>query len=131
MEAETMFDKQGDKFFTHEKKGYLYIELRLASETHKRDVGRVRLKDRVLELVRQRDKHLMRKNNSYGFNEYMVRNGRTFDTIELSDEKGTYSFPKELVMEKGSYLHFKQEGYEKQLFVPLDELLPYTIKNKL
>ena len=42
--------------------------------------------------------------------------GKTFDKIQLSDEQNTYLFQKELILTKGSYLHFKDLGFERQLF---------------
>lgn len=127
----SIFNKEGDSFQVFRTPTHLYIQLRLASENFGRDVGRVDLRTRTLELVRNRESHLMRKNNSYGFNEYMIKEAKTFDDIELRDEKGIYRFPKSLVLEKGTYLHFKEQGFEKQLFVDVDILANFEVENRV
>jgi len=95
-----------------------------------RDIGIVDMGSRIIMMKRERKKHLFKKTNSYGFNEYLIRNGKTFDKILLSDEDGFYLFPKEVVIENNSYLHFKSDGYEKQLFLPLDIIYAYKVDPK-
>jgi hypothetical protein len=116
----TLTSKEGHRFEAEEKDGFLYITLHLRGKKAGRNIGRVRLADRVLEVARKREKHLMLKANAYGFNEYVMRTAKKFDTIELTDEHGTYSFPRQLVLNMGRYLHFKEEGFEKQLFLSLN-----------
>ena len=87
------------------------------------------MNDRYIELKRDRSKHLFRKNNSYGFNEYLIRASKTFDNVKLVDDTGTYVFPKTTILEKGSYLFFKQQGFEKQLFLQLDEIEKFKVNN--
>ena len=126
----SVFNKEGDAFYVFRTPSHLYIQLRLASENFGRDVGRVDLKERTLELIRNRESHLMRKNNSYGFNEYMIREAKLFDDIELRDDVGTYKFPKSVVLEQGQYLHFKEQGFEKQLFVPLEVIEKFELRKE-
>ena len=121
-------DEQGNHFVTRESGNVLTICLKLNNETREREIGKVYLKERILEIKRNREKHLFRKNKSYGFNEHVIRTGKTFDKIQLSDEQNTYLFQKELILIKGSYLHFKDLGFEKQLFLPLSEMENFTSK---
>jgi hypothetical protein len=121
--------KEGHRFEADEKDGFLYITLHLKGNKGGRNIGRVRLADGVLEVVRNRDKHLMKKGKAYGFNEYVMRAAKTFDTIELQDDYGTYVFPRRLILDRGSYLHFKEEGFEKQLFLPLFIIQSFKVKN--
>lgn len=121
-------DEQGNHFVTRESGNVLTICLKLNNETREREIGKVFLKERILEIKRNREKHLFRKNKSYGFNEHVIRTGKTFDKIQLSDEQNTYLFQKELILTKGSYLHFKDLGFEKQLFLPLSEMENFTSK---
>jgi hypothetical protein len=120
-------DEQGNHFVTKESGNVLTICLKLNNETREREIGKVFLKERILEIKRNREKHLFRKNKSYGFNEHVVKTGKTFDKIQLSDEQNTYLFNKELILTKGSYLHFKDLGFEKQLFLPLSEMEKFII----
>lgn len=123
--------KEGHRFEADEKDGYLYITLHLKGKKAGRNIGRVRLADRVLEVERKREKHLMRKANAYGFNEYVIREAKKFDNIELTDEYGTYSFSRQLILNMGKYLHFKEEGFEKQLFLSLNIITNHKIQDAI
>lgn len=129
--AATLTSKEGHRFEVEEKEGYLYITLRLKGKKAGRNIGRVRLADRVLEVSRKRDKHLMLKANAYGFNEYVMRTAQKFDVVELTDEYGTYSIPRQLILNMGKYLHFKEEGFEKQLFLSLNIITNNKIEKAL
>jgi hypothetical protein len=122
--------REGHRIETEEKEGFLYITLHLKGSRKGRNIGRVRLADRTLEIVRNREKHLMKKGRAYGFNEYVIRHAKTFDTIELQDDYGTYVFPRLMVLDKGSYLHFKDEGFEKQLFLPLFLIQSFKLQSE-
>ena len=72
--------------------------------------------------------HLFRKANAYGFNEYILKNSKTFDTIRLRDDAGNdWKIPKQFIIDNGRYLNFKEQGYELQLFVPLEMLEPFRV----
>lgn len=126
-EDKFIFNDSGDFFKISQKGGLLKISLKLKSESGSRNIGEVKLDDKTLLLKRNKAKHLFKKNNSYGFNEYLIQNGKTFDKIMLADDDAVYLFPKELVKEKGNYLYFKQEGFEKQIFLALDEIKKHQI----
>ena len=123
--------KEGHRFEADEKDGFLYITLHLKGKKAGRNIGRVRLADRVLEVSRKRDKHLMLKANAYGFNEYVLREAKKFDKIELTDEYGTYLFSRQLVLDMGKYLHFKEEGFEKQIFLSLNIITNHKIQDAI
>ena len=122
-------DEQGNYFQVEEKNGWLTVKLKLSKENTLRQLGKVELKTKTLELKRSKEKHLFRKNDSYGFNEHFIRTAKTFDKIQLDDDDGTYVFPKNIILEKGSYLHFKSIGFERQLFLPLSEIKKFQISN--
>ena len=121
--------KEGHRFEVDEKDGFLYITLHLNGSRKGRNIGRVRLADRTLEITRNREKHLMKKGKAYGFNEYVMRTAKTFDKIELQDDYGTYVFPRQLILDRGSYLYFKEEGFEKQLFLPLFLIQSFKVQD--
>ena len=120
-------DNQGNHFETDEENGWLTIYLKLAADTKMRELGKVSLKEKTFEVIRNKQVHLFKKNESYGFNEALIKNAQTFDKVKLTDDDGTYLFPKHLILTKGSYLHFKTEGFERQLFLPLKEIREYKI----
>jgi hypothetical protein len=122
-----IFNDNGDFFKISTKGGLLKINLKLNSQKSLREIGSVKVDDKTLMLKRDKAKHLFKKTQSYGFNEYLIRNGKTFEKIMLADDDGVYLFPKDLVLEEGAYLYFKQEGFEKQLFLPLETIKKYQI----
>jgi hypothetical protein len=127
----THSDKDGNYFIVEEAANKtLTIYLHLASEKKNRELGVVTEAQGVFRTNRNPDKHLFRKNNSYGFNEYVIRTAKKFDKIHLVETAGNeYLFPKDLVLEKGDYLHFKTEGFERQLFLKLSDIYPYKISS--
>ena len=108
----------------------LYISLILAKDNKPRRIGVVLLATRVLYINRNREKHLFRANNSYGFNEHILRTGKTFDRIQFSDGQITAIVPVAFILQNGSYLHFQTQGYERQLFVTIEQLQQFEIKQQ-
>jgi hypothetical protein len=125
----THLDKEGNCFVVKTgKRGAITIYLRLANENNLRELGIVNAKNRTFKITRDPQKHLFLKNHSYGFNEYVIRTAKKFDNIHLVETTGNeYIFPRQLVMDRGDYLHFKTEGYERQLFLQLSELTEYKV----
>ena len=132
MKNTTPCDKDGNYFLVkNPTNNIMTVHLFLASENKSRELGTVIVKERLMRIRRNREKHLLRKNQSYGFNEHLIKMAKKFDNIHLIEEHGVeYIFPREFVIDKGSYLHFKSEGFEKQLFVTLAELNQYIVKSE-
>lgn len=122
-------DEHGNYFEVEEIKGWLIVGLKLESNVKIREIGKVNLKEKFIEIKRNKEKHLFRKNNSYGFNEYLIKTSKTFDNVKLIDDNGTYVFPKNTILEKGKYLFFKEQGFEKQLFLPLEEINKFKVQD--
>jgi hypothetical protein len=108
----------------------IQLSLKLKSEKKLRRIGTVTKSTRTLEIKRKRDKHLHIKSNSYGFNYQVLDNKKTFDTIRLSDEFCDWKIPLSFIMEKGSFLFFKQQGFEKQIFVTLEQIEQFRVKKE-
>lgn len=121
-------DTEGNYFEILNNDETITIILKLKKENKKREIGIISIKERTLYINRSREKHLFRKNNSYGFNDYIIKESRTFDHVRLNDEFITALIPKKVIIEKGNYLHFKEIGFERQLFLSLDEISKYTTK---
>lgn len=97
------------------------VFLKLMKETKKRRLGYIDRGKRIFMVRRKRATHLLRKINSYGFNHHLISKAKSFDKISLRDEFGEYVFPVSKVMEHGkTHLHFKQKGFELQIFLPLE-----------
>lgn len=112
--------KQNDKLIR------LYLKL---SEHGNRFIGTVTKSTRTIEMKRERMIHLFRKMNAYGFNDYVLRNQNSFDWIRLSDDCGCHwKIPVKYILEKGEYLNFKEQGFELQRFVSLQNLEQFKVK---
>src|SRR5882762_10265049 len=102
--------KDGDKIF-----------LNLSKENRPRVLGKFR--NGIFFCERIREKHLFRNSSSYGFC-IEVLEQLNLDYIELYEKEGenpylVYKFPMDVLRQFGEYLHFKTEGFEKQLFLSL------------
>jgi hypothetical protein len=96
-----------------------------------RQIGTVTKSTRTIEIRRVRDRHLFRKLNAYGFNDYVLRHQTSFEWIRLSDDVGDHwKIPVSYVLEKGQYLNFKGVGFELQRFISLDELEQFKVKKE-
>jgi len=69
-----------------------------------------------------RDKHLFRKLNAYGLN-YLFLSILPGDTEVIVDEMDgdMYKSTVKEILQNGTFLNFKKEGYELQIFMPLDQ----------
>lgn len=108
----------------------IQLSLKLKSENKLRRIGTVTKSTKTLEVRRKRDKHLHRLSNSYGFSYHVLDNKKSFDTVRLSDEISDWKIPLSFIMDNGSFLHFKKEGFEKQIFVTLEQIEPYRVKKE-
>lgn len=105
------------------------LKLYLESQSRGRNIGVVTKSTRTIDMKRIRSKHLHRKTNSYGFNDYVLRNQTSIDWVRLSDDLGNHwKIPVKYILDKGEYLHFKQEGFELQRFVSLQNLEQFRVR---
>lgn len=98
------------------------IYLKLANETKNRLLGKV--KGNTFFVKRIREKHLFKKNESYGFSINII-DQLNVDYIELYEDSGVFKFSVDVLKQFGDYLHFKDEGFERQLFLPLSIINQY------
>lgn len=117
-------DNHGNVLILEKTKNRTSIYLRLATERHRRLVGHICHKYLVLHVERELDKHLLNKANAYGFNYTLLDKGRTFNYVCLheTDTNRVYLFDKSWAIENGQFLFFKEQGFEKQIFVSRDLL---------
>lgn len=116
-----------NKIITSATTKRITIYLHLQSDKRKRKIGTITLSTKTMEIKRNRGEHLFRKGTAYGFNEYVLRQTKLADKIRLSDEHDNWKIPIEHILKNGKYLHFQQQGFERQLFLSLDELEQFKI----
>jgi hypothetical protein len=117
MKEYDMVDTHGNRLYS---KGAT-VYLKLAKGEH-RKLGVIDPKQRVFAVKRERMKHLFRKFNAYGFNHHFFSTpSAAFDKILLEDDFGKYLIPVKMILE-GSYLHFLGNGFERQVFLPLERI---------
>jgi len=108
----------------------IQLSLKLKSEKKLRRIGTVTKSTKTIDIKRKRGKHLHIKSNSYGFNYEVLDNKKSFDRVRLSDEISDWKIPLSFIMENGSFLFFKQQGFERQIFVTLEQIEPYRVKKE-
>ena len=123
----TTADQYGNYFITQRTENSILIQLKLANENRVRNIGIVNRHDKFIEIIRDKSRHLFRKGNAYGFNEHLIKTAKTFDNVKLIDGDGVYLLPKSVILEKGRYMFFKEQGFEKQLFLDMDIINEFKI----
>jgi hypothetical protein len=98
------------------------IFLKLRSESKKRNLGNLIIKDRSFHIIRDSGKHYHYKSKSYGFNWNIINYAELgIKSIHLIvDKKDKYVIPKTILDTYGKFLNFKQQGFELQKFLPFD-----------
>lgn len=104
------------------------VYLKLAREEKNRTIGKV--KGNTFFVKRVRERHLFRQNSSYGFNINIIEQLGVVN-IELYEDSGVFKFPVDVLRQFGDYLHFKDEGFERQLFLPLSIIDKYRYTPEL
>jgi hypothetical protein len=107
----------------------IHLKLHLAGDKP-RLIGTVTKSTRTIVMRRKRAVHLFRKMNAYGFNDYVLRQAKTFDWIRLSDDLGNdWKIPKDYILNEGEYMNFKRQGFELQRFVSLENLEQFKVRD--
>lgn len=121
-------DEFGNKIIAEDIQIGQKLSLKLISETKQRFLGLTDLKNKKFIIKRDRKRHLFRNGNAYGFNHHILSNTKRFNKIMLSDNFDTWEIPVSYILEKGFFLNFKQQGFERQIFISLDDIKNFTIK---
>ena len=86
--------------YQYEKTTELFIKLK-AEDGRKRRIGVITKSTKTLRIKRDREKHLFRKLTAYGFNDYVLRTGQSFDKISLKDDIAEWKIPVSFILENG------------------------------
>ncbi len=125
--SQNLEDKNGNKIMVM-KSGNVFLHL---NQQKRRRIGRIDRTKRIFMCERNRGKHLFRKMNAYGFNEYLISKAKSFDRVLLSDDFAEYLIPiSDISLHGRNYLHFQKQGFELQLFIPLEILEKYRKTQK-
>ena len=124
-----ILDEKGNQILAKTTDDIISISLKLSSEKKDRILGLVNKSERTFQVNRIREKHLLKRNNSYGFNYYVIKNAKTFDKIYLIDDISSWMIPVSFILEHGSFLQFQQQGFELQIFIPLDKIEQFEYVN--
>lgn len=65
--------------------------------------------------------HIHRKTKSVGFNYELLRDGNFSWVIVKADGYQNLVTSRRYILQHGFFLYFKHEGFEKQIFLPIDE----------
>jgi hypothetical protein len=123
-------DDFGNKIIIIKKGHNITLSLRLSTENRKRLIGNISTLYGTMTVRRVRKKHLHEKSNSYGFNHHILDNAKQFKYIRLCETKNEYLIPKEYILENGKFMYYKGQGFERQIFVSLDELEQFMVEPK-
>lgn len=98
----------------------VYLNLPDAAYKSKRQIGY--LKERTFHTFRNPDKHTYKKTNSLGLNYKLLSQcGEYFDFIQIEYGLNTIlETSREYFLKYGEFLHFKNNGLEKQIFLRLE-----------
>jgi len=121
-------DSAGNKIIASNNGDRIKVLLKLNSELRSRLLGYVNIKSKSIKIIRKKEVHLLYKNNSYGFNHTLLADAKTFDKILLKDELNAWKIPTQFILENGKFLFFKEQGFEKQIFISLEQINQFKTK---
>jgi hypothetical protein len=127
----TIDDERGNLLRVANNGKRIVVSLKLASEERYRKLGFINLKQKVMNITRNSKIHLMRAIGGYGFNYRLLDEAKKFENIRLKDENSEWLIPRGYVLEKGSFLHFLAQGFEKQIFISLTDIEQFKRPSKI
>lgn len=131
-EIRVISDDYGNNLTVFNNGKRVKVRLKLVKETKSRNIGVINLQRKILEVKRNRVRHLFNKTNSYGFNHKLLADAKLFDKVRLTDEFEEWLIPKEFILKNGSFLNFLNKGgFELQIFIPIDSLNEFRKKPKI
>lgn len=86
-----------------------------------RTLGVMNTVTKTLTVSRTSKRHLMRKLNAYGLNDWVLHHLPVENVHFIIDGKH-YEMSKQQILDDGKYLNFQQQGFELQIFVTVETL---------
>jgi len=119
-----ILDEKGNELIAKTNDNVISLYLKLV-EKSERLLGIIDKKEKTFQIKRNREKHIFKRNKSYGFNHYVLKNAKTFDKIYLLDDVTSWIIPVKFILENGSFMQFQQQGFELQIFIPLEKIAQF------
>jgi hypothetical protein len=127
--SNSVADIRGNKVTTKNDGKVLHVFLKLVAEEKEKNIGFITEDDQTFHIKRNRTKHLFRKSSAYGFNHMILEKTKRFYHIRLTDEFNVWLIPVKFILANGFFLDFLQQGFEKQIFVTLEQIKKFIIKS--
>lgn len=121
-------DSAGNKIIASNNGSRIKVLLKLQNELRSRLLGYINIKSKSIKITRKKEVHLLQKNNSYGFNHTLLLDAKRFDKILLKDEINSWKIPTQFILDNGKFLFFKEQGFEKQIFISIEQLNQFKTK---
>lgn len=102
---------------SYSKSGTVFLQL----FDRKRNIGSISADGQTYTKSINPSLHIHRKTNSIGFNNDLLRSGSFHWVTVKADGYSPLVTSRQYILEKGFFLHFKADGYEKQIFLPVTE----------
>lgn len=119
MQTQHKVDDFGNKLTLHNTG---QVHLHLKGESRPRFIGKFVKEKHVWHYEKRiKEEHRMIKNDSWGLNWSLIEKMDPEAIVTLITEKARYSIRVRDARDKGEFLHFKTQGFERQFFVPLKE----------
>jgi len=120
-------DKYGNALVSVQYQTHIQVELHLVSEEKPRHIANASHDMKILVFNRTNPDHIFRKNNSYGFCCDLLAMDN-WVSIVVNGVEAQYVVSRGDFIRAGSFLHFKSQGFETQLFVPIEFLRNYSME---
>tara|TARA_R100001198_G_C5243345_1_gene221703 strand:+ start:29240 stop:29629 length:390 start_codon:yes stop_codon:yes gene_type:complete len=97
------------------------VKLDLAHKTKTRNIGRfIKTSENTIYFKRARERNMFLKKPSWGIHWEVLNLLSDNDSINITTEFCTYWVNVKKAKETGEFLHFKNQGFEKQFFIPIE-----------
>lgn len=124
-------DERGNMLRVGNNGKRISVSLKLNSEDKYRKLGFINLKQKVMHITRNSKIHLMRVIGGYGFNFRLLNEAKKFENVRLKDENAEWLIPRSFILEKGQFLHFLAQGFERQIFISLSDIEQFKRPSKI
>lgn len=128
MKSNSIQDIHGNTVTTKNDGKVIHVFLQLKDDEKEKNIGFITEDDQTFHITRKRDKHLFRKASAYGFNHMVLEKTKRFYNIRLTDEFNVWLIPVKFILGSGFFLNFLEQGFERQIFVTLEQLKKFIIK---
>jgi len=99
------------------KNGFIFLHL----VNGKRNIGNISADGQTYTKTIVPNLHIHRKSNSIGFNYQLLKQSSFHWVVVKAEGYENLVTSRKYILENGSFLHFQNEGFEKQLFLRISD----------